>query len=135
MMAGSASEVSRYWRNELGRFEGLASCQFIHPHSDFVINSTCDHAWHCDAEHTNYLYRLRRSIRYRLSNCTAIRRVQARSAEDGGRDGFFHEQIFGTVYLRAMVLRPKGSELQRSISQKQWVIYSPKVLSNTSKKN
>lgn len=29
---------------------------------------------------------------------------------------------------------PKGSELQRSISQKQWVIYSQKLWSNTSRK-
>lgn len=69
MMAGGASEVSRYYRNELGRFWGPASCQFIHPRGDgVVINS---HLWLCMAlwpPNTNYLYRLKRSIRYLPSN-------------------------------------------------------------------
>lgn len=63
------------------------------------------------AEHTNYLYRLRRSIRYRPSNyalpseesklvgTSIIREKKAVSSKS---------KSFGTVYLRVIVLWPKG---------------------------
>ncbi len=100
----------------------------------FLLIPTCDHAWHCDAEHTNYLYRLRRSIRYRLSNYalpSEESKLEAQKMEEE-RDSSMNKSFVLYIY-EWWCYDPKGSELQRSISQKQWVIYSPKVLSNTSK--
>ncbi len=74
-----------------------------------LLIPTCDHAWHWDAEHTNYLYRLRRSIRYRLSNYalpSEESKLEAQKMEEETDSSM--NKSFGTVYLRVMVLRPKG---------------------------
>ncbi len=61
------------------------------------------------AEHTNYLYRLRRSIRYRPSNYalpSEESKLEVQKMEKETDSSM--NKSFGTVYLRVMVLRPKG---------------------------
>lgn len=61
------------------------------------------------AEHTNYLYRLRRSIRYRPCNYALLSEESKLDVQKMEKETHSSmNKSFGTVYLRVMVLRPKG---------------------------